>query len=124
MGVRGKLILSFFVVTSFSVLVGAAGLIATRLLDDVISDIVGKRVPVILEVQTVARESQAIVAGTPLMIAAGDSAEKDRIKADIDQRLMRLNAIVETLNDGGNQASEMDSLRETVAGLSRILNPD
>ena len=122
MGVRGKLVLSFFVVTSFSVLVGAVGLTATRVLDQELSAIVGRKVPKILEIQAIARESQAIVANTPLMIASTDTKEIEQLKLDIDRRLQRLNNVVAALAGGQGGGTDFETLGQTVQGLSDVLD--
>ena len=122
MGVRGKLILSFFTVSAFALIVGLVGMVATRILDGTVTSVIEEEVPTILEVQNIARESQAIIAAVPQLIAAASIEEEVEIKKGIDVRLTRLRDLVSQTADAGEGNGLAGELNDNVAVFSQTLN--
>jgi hypothetical protein len=68
LGVRGRLLLAFFGISAFAVLGGGAALYSFREIDQVLSLITQRRIPVVVQSQEISRHVERITAAAPALL--------------------------------------------------------
>jgi hypothetical protein len=68
LGVRGRLLLAFFAISAFAVLGGGAALYSFREIDQVLSLITQRRIPVVVQSQEISRHVERITAAAPALL--------------------------------------------------------
>ena len=100
MGVRGRLLLAFAVVSSFAVIAAAAALYAFSKSGDVLQQITEQRLPPALVSLDLSRHAERAVHAAPTLLAAATHDERRRISEDLTQSVEYLGEMLDQIADG------------------------
>jgi len=82
-GLRGRLLLAFFVISLFVIAAAAAGLYALRDVGRTLDGITGKTVPAALDARELWRKSEKIIGVGPALVHASDSKEAEALTSRV-----------------------------------------
>jgi signal transduction histidine kinase len=117
LGVRGRLLLAFFGISTFAVLGGGAALYSFREIDASLGLITQRRIPVVVQSQELSRHAERITAAAPALLTVASQAEKDEWAHGISIEVNTLNELLAQLRQGGVESAALHSLESGVEKL-------
>ena len=118
LGVRGRLLLAFFAVSTFAVLGAAAAFYSFREFGDALGLITQQRTPAALKSQELARQVERIVAAAPALLTAASPAEKNKRSEEIASDEGALYERLADLTAAGVERSVIEGLESDVKRLN------
>ena len=117
LGVRGHLLLAFFGISAFAVLGAGAALYSFHGIDQVLSLITQRRIPVVVQSQEISRHAERITAAAPALLTVASQTEMDQWSRGISTEVIRLNELLTHLRKDGVDSATLQSLESDVEGL-------
>jgi adenylate cyclase len=117
LGVRGSLLLAFFGISAFAVLGAGAALYSFHGIDQVLSLITQRRIPVVVQSQEISRHAVRITAAAPALLTVASQTEMDQWSRGISTEVIRLNELLTHLRKDGVDSATLQSLESDVEGL-------
>jgi adenylate cyclase len=117
LGVRGRLLLAFFGISAFAVLGAGAALYSFHGIDQVLSLITQRRIPVVVQSQEISRHAVRITAAAPALLTVASQTEMDQWSRGISTEVIRLNELLTHLRKDGVDSATLQSLESDVEGL-------
>src|SRR5215472_5440320 len=96
-GLRGRLLLAFFVISLFVIAAAAAGLYALREVGQTLDRITSKTVPVASAAHELSRKAQKIVAAGPALANAANGIEVEAVSSPASGQLVDASTILSHL---------------------------
>jgi adenylate cyclase len=129
LGVRGRLLLAFFGISTFAVLGAAAALYSFREIDKVLALITQQRIPVAVQSQDLSRHAERIAAAAPALLTITSQTEKDQWSRGIEIEVVTLNELLAQLKLAGVEGAAVQALepnvermRANLQNLDRLVN--
>ena len=117
LGVRGRLLLAFFGISAFAVLGAGAALYSFHGIDQVLSLITQRRIPVVVQSQEISRHAERITGAAPALLTVASRTEMDQWSRGISTEVIRLNELLTHLRKDGVDSATLQSLESDVEGL-------
>jgi signal transduction histidine kinase/methyl-accepting chemotaxis protein len=117
LGVRGRLLLAFFGISAFAVLGAGAALYSFHGIDQVLSLITQRRIPVVVQSQEISRHAERITGAAPALLTVASQTEMDQWSRGISTEVIRLNELLTHLRKDGVDSATLQSLESDVEGL-------
>ena len=117
LGVRGRLLLAFFGISAFAVLGGGAALYSFHGIDQVLSLITQRRIPVVVQSQEISQHAERITAAAPALLTVASQTEMDQWWRGISTEVITLNELLTHLRKDGVDSATLQSLESDVEGL-------
>jgi adenylate cyclase len=117
LGVRGRLLLAFFGISAFAVLGAGAALYSFHGIDQVLSLITQRRIPVVVQSQEISLHAERITAAAPALLAVASQTEMDQWWRGISTEVITLNELLTHLRKDGVDSATLQSLESDVEGL-------
>jgi adenylate cyclase len=117
LGVRGRLLLAFFGISAFAVLGAGAALYSFHGIDQVLSLITQRRIPVVVQSQEISHHAERITAAAPALLTVASQTEIDQWWRDISTEVITLNELLTHLRKDGVDSATLQSLESDVEGL-------
>jgi adenylate cyclase len=117
LGVRGRLLLAFFGISAFAVLGAGAALYSFHGIDQVLSLITQRRIPVVVQSQEISHHAERITAAAPALLTVASQTEMDQWWRDISTEVITLNELLTHLRKDGVDSATLQSLESDVEGL-------
>jgi signal transduction histidine kinase len=117
LGVRGRLLLAFFGISAFAVLGAGAALYSFHGIDQVLSLITQRRIPVVVQSQEISLHAERITAAAPALLTVASQTEMDQWSRGISTEVIRLNELLTHLRKDGVDSATLQSLESDVEGL-------
>jgi len=117
LGVRGRLLLAFFGISAFAVLGAGAALYSFHGIDQVLSLITQRRIPVVVQSQEISHHAERITAAAPALLTVASQTEMDQWSRGISTEVIRLNELLTHLRKDGVDSATLQSLESDVEGL-------
>jgi adenylate cyclase len=117
LGVRGRLLLAFFGISAFAVLGAGAALYSFHGIDQVLSLITQRRIPVVVQSQEISHHAERITAAAPALLAVASQTEMDQWWRGISTEVITLNELLTHLRKDGVDSATLQSLESDVEGL-------
>ena len=121
-GIRGRLLLSFFGISTFAVLATAAAMYAFLQVGQVVERITEHRVPSAIASLELSRQAERVAAAAPAALAATTKAQHDEVSATIRAQMTRLEELLGALEGTAPSAAAVSEIETTVIQLRRNLN--
>jgi signal transduction histidine kinase/DNA-binding response OmpR family regulator/methyl-accepting chemotaxis protein len=129
LGVRGRLLLAFFAISAFAVLGAGAALYSFHEIDQVLSLITQRRIPVVVQSQEISRHAERITAAAPALLTVASHVEKDQWSRGISIEVSTLNELLTHLRKSGVDSavlqsleSDVERLRSNLQALDQLMN--
>jgi signal transduction histidine kinase/CheY-like chemotaxis protein/HAMP domain-containing protein len=129
LGVRGRLLLAFFGISTFAVLGAGVAFYSFHRIDDALALITQRRVPVALTSQELSRHAERILAAAPELLTATTSDEKAQWSVRISSEVKVLTSLLANLRNAGYESSELvwlepyvERLRDNLEELNQLIN--
>jgi hypothetical protein len=119
-GVRARLLLAFFAISAFSILAAVAGLYAFREVGSRL-DLIHTRAAPTFNSLELSRSAERIIAAAPALLGATDRNRRDRIKAELDAEVGRLNDTLLELKSDAAESSHLLEIQPIVLALTAML---
>ena len=116
LGVRGRLLLAFFGISSFAVLSALAAMYAFVRFSDALEGITQERVPAALAALELSRQAERIVAAAPALLTLNTAQEYEDVSKRIRGEVDRLNELLSGL---GSTDIDPDAL----ASIEALIKP-
>jgi signal transduction histidine kinase len=117
LGVRGRLLLAFFGISAFAVLGAGAALYSFHGIDQVLSLITQRRIPVVVQSQEISHHAERITAAAPALLTVASQTEMDQWWRGISTEVITLNELLTHLRKDGVDSATLQSLESDVEGL-------
>jgi adenylate cyclase len=117
LGVRGRLLLAFFGISAFAVLGAGAALYSFHGIDQVLSLITQRRIPVVVQSQEISHHAERITAAAPALLTVASQTEMDQWWRGISTEVITLNELLTHLRKDGVDIATLQSLESDVEGL-------
>ncbi len=121
-GIRGRLLLAFFVISTFAVLATAAALYAFLQVGGVVERITERRVPSALASLELSRQAERVAAAAPAVLAAASKAQHGEVSAAIGVEMARLEELLAALKGTALSEAAVAEIEAAVIGLRRNLD--
>jgi adenylate cyclase len=121
-GLRGRLLLSFGAISSFSVIAAIVGNYAFHALGGALYEVTEQSVPPAIASLELAQRTERIVAAGPDLLAAGSAAEFQKVAAGLDRELKAAGAIFAQLPLQSHAAAELRELNSVFSALTANLD--
>ena len=112
LGVRGRLLLAFFGISAFAVLGAGAALYSFHGIDQVLSLITQRRIPVVVQSQEISRHAERITAAAPALLTIASQTEMDQWSRGISTEVITLNELLTHLRKDGVDSATLQSLED------------
>src|SRR5262245_30402827 len=129
LGVRGRLLLAFFGVSTFAVLGAAAALYSFREIDKVLALITQQRIPAAVQSQDLSRHAERIAAAAPALLTITSKTEKEQWSRGIEIEVATLNELLAQLKLAGVEGAavqtlepDVERMRTNLQNLDRLVN--
>lgn len=122
LGIRGRLLLAFFGISTFAVLATAAALYAFLEVGEVLDRITKDRVPSALASLQLSRQAERVAATAPAVLASTSKAQHNEVSAAIAAEMTRLEELLAALKGAKPGAAVVAEIEAAVLGLRRNLN--
>ncbi|RUV53352.1 HAMP domain-containing protein [Mesorhizobium sp. M5C.F.Ca.IN.020.29.1.1] len=122
LGIRGRLLLAFFGISTFAVLATAAALYAFLEVGEVVDRITKDRVPSALASLQLSRQAERVAATAPAVLASTSKAQHNEVSAAIAAEMTRLEELLAALKGAKPGAAVVAEIEAAVLGLRRNLN--
>jgi signal transduction histidine kinase len=109
--------LAFFGISAFAVLGAGAALYSFHGIDQVLSLITQRRIPVVVQSQEISRHAVRITAAAPALLTVASQTEMDQWSRGISTEVIRLNELLTHLRKDGVDSATLQSLESDVEGL-------
>ncbi|MBY4632787.1 PAS-domain containing protein [Rhizobium croatiense] len=121
-GIRGRLLLAFFGISTFAVLATAAALYAFLQVGDVVDRITKERVPTALASLQLSRQAERVASTAPSVLAATSTVQHNEVSAAIGVEMRRLEELLAALKGTAFSATAVTEIEDAVIGLRRNLD--
>jgi class 3 adenylate cyclase/PAS domain-containing protein len=122
LGIRGRLLLAFFGISTFAVLATAAALYAFLEVGEVVDRITKDRVPSALASLQLSRQAERVAATAPAVLASTSKAQHNEVSAAIAAEMTRLEELLAALRGAKPGTAVVAEIEAAVLGLRRNLN--
>lgn len=122
LGIRGRLLLAFFGISTFAVLATAAALYAFLEVGEVVDRITRERVPLALVSLQLSRQAERVAATAPVVLASTSKAQHNEISAAVAAEMTRLEELLATLRGAKPGTAPVAEIEAAALGLRRNLN--
>ncbi|RWB23759.1 adenylate/guanylate cyclase domain-containing protein [Mesorhizobium sp.] len=122
LGIRGRLLLAFFGISTFAVLATAAALYAFLEVGEVVDRITKDRVPSALASLQLSRQAERVAATAPAVLASTSKAQHNEVSAAIAAEMTRLEELLAALKGAKPGTAVVAEIEAAVLGLRRNLN--
>ncbi|SEH48595.1 HAMP domain-containing protein [Rhizobium tibeticum] len=122
LGIRGRLLLAFFGISTFAVLATAAAVYAFLQVGDVVERITERRVPFALASLELSRQAERVAATAPAVLATTSTAQHNEVSAAIGVEMARLEELLAALKGTAVSTAAVAEIEAAVIGLRRNLN--
>jgi class 3 adenylate cyclase/PAS domain-containing protein len=122
LGIRGRLLLAFFGISTFAVLATAAALYAFLEVGEVVERITKERVPSALASLQLSRQAERVAASAPAVLASTSKAQHNEVSAAIAAEMTRLEELLAALKGAKTSTAVVAEIEAAVLGLRRNLD--
>jgi adenylate cyclase len=122
LGIRGRLLLAFFGISTFAVLATAAALYAFLQLGEVIDRITRDRVPSALASLQLSRQAERVAAIAPAVLTSTSEARHNEVSAAISVEMTRLEEQLAALKGAALNVAAVAEIEAAVLGLRHNLS--
>ncbi|TIU78147.1 MAG: guanylyl cyclase, partial [Mesorhizobium sp.] len=122
LGIRGRLLLAFFGISTFAVLATVAALYAFLEVGEVVDRITKDRVPSALASLQLSRQAERVAATAPAVLASTSKAQHYEVSAAIAAEMTRLEELLAALKGAKPGTAVVAEIEAAVLGLRRNLN--
>ena len=122
LGIRGRLLLAFFGISTFAVLATAAAVYAFLQVGDVVERITERRVPSALASLELSRQAERVAATAPAVLATTSTAQHNKVSGAIEVEMARLEELLAALKGTAVSTAAVTEIEGAVIGLRRNLN--
>jgi class 3 adenylate cyclase/PAS domain-containing protein len=122
LGIRGRLLLAFFGISTFAVLATAAALYAFLEVREVVDRITQERVPSALASLQLSRQAERVAASAPAVLASTSKAQHNEVSAAIAAEMTRLEELLAALKGAKPSTAVVAEIEAAVLDLRRNLN--
>lgn len=120
-GVRGRLLIAFFGISSLAVVVAGAALFSFSSVGQILQRITQTHVPAVILTIDVSRQAERIVAAAPMLLAAETGSDRSVVSQGIFEQVNQLNLTLASLRDQEGGSDAADALTPVVSELSQNL---
>jgi adenylate cyclase len=121
-GIRGRLLLAFFGISTFALLATAAAMYAFLQVGRVVERITVYRVPSAIASLELSRQAERVAAVAPAALAATTKAQHDEVSATIRAQMARLEELLGALEGTSRSTAAVSEIEATVILLRHNLN--
>ncbi|MER8715830.1 adenylate/guanylate cyclase domain-containing protein [Mesorhizobium sp. M1295] len=121
-GIRGRLLLAFFGISTFAVLATAAALYAFLQVGEVVDRITKDRVPLALASLQLSRQAERVAASAPAVLTSTSKAQHGEVSAAVGVEMTRLEELLAALKGATLSTAVVAEIEAAVLGLRRNLN--
>src|SRR5262249_19226266 len=121
-GVRGRLLLSFFGISAFAVIAAATAMYAFLEVGKALERIIEFRVPSAIASLQLSRQAERIVAVAPALLTVTTSPELKRVSGMISAEVDRLNSLLSDLERRDTDPTDVEYSRRAVQELRANLD--
>ena len=122
LGIRGRLLLAFFGISTFAVLATAAALYAFLQVGEVVERITRDRVPSALASLQLSRQAERVAATAPAVLTSTSKARHNEVSAAIGVEMTRLEELLAALKGATLDTAVVAEIEAAVLALRRNLN--
>lgn len=122
LGIRGRLLLAFFGISTFAVLATAAALYAFLQVGEVVDGITRGRVPSALASLQLSRQAERVAATAPSVLTSTSKARHNEVSAAIAVEMTRLEELLAALKGATLGTAAAAEIEAAVLGLRRNLD--
>jgi adenylate cyclase len=122
LGIRGRLLLAFFGISTFAVLATGAALYAFLQVGEVVDGITRGRVPSALASLQLSRQAERVAATAPSVLASTSKALHNEVSAAIGVEMTRLEELLAALKGATLGTAAVAEIEAAVLGLRRNLD--
>ncbi|CAN7309221.1 PAS-domain containing protein [Pararhizobium sp. LjRoot238] len=122
LGIRGRLLLAFFGISTFAVLATAAALYAFLQVGAVVDGITRGRVPSALASLQLSRQAERVAATAPSVLTSTSKARHNEVSAAIGVEMTRLEELLAALKGATLGTAAVAEIEAAVLGLRRNLD--
>ena len=122
LGIRGRLLLAFFGISTFAVLATAAALYAFLQVGEVVDGITRGRVPSALASLQLSRQAERVAATAPSVLTSTSKARHNEVSAAIGVEMTRLEELLAALKGATLGTAAVAEIEAAVLGLRRNLD--
>ena len=122
LGIRGRLLLAFFGISTFAVLATAAALYAFLQVGEVVDSITKDRVPSALASLQLSRQAERVAATAPSVLNSTSKVRHNEVSAAIGVEMARLEELLAALKGGTLGTAAVAEIEAAVLGLRRNLD--
>ncbi|TIN46788.1 MAG: HAMP domain-containing protein [Mesorhizobium sp.] len=122
LGIRGRLLLAFFGISTFAVLATTAALYAFLEVGEVVDHITKERVPTALASLQLSRQAERVAATAPAALASTSKAQRNEVSTAIAAEMTRLEELLAALKGAKPSTAVVAEIEAAVLGLRRNLN--
>ncbi|KOF17722.1 guanylyl cyclase [Ensifer adhaerens] len=122
LGIRGRLLLAFFGISTFAVLATAAALYAFLQVGEVVDSITRDRVPSALASLQLSRQAERVAATAPSVLNSTSKVRHNEVSAAIGVEMARLEELLAALKGGTLGTAAVAEIEAAVLGLRRNLD--
>ena len=118
LGVRGRLLLAFFGISSFAILAAAAAIYSFLVIGEVLDRITERRIPSALASQSLSRQAERTVVAAEKLLTLGSAEEHAELSAGIAAEVKTLNQLLEELRSTDVEPESFADIESFVRWLS------
>ncbi|RWN65018.1 MAG: HAMP domain-containing protein [Mesorhizobium sp.] len=122
LGIRGRLLLAFFGISTFAVFATAAALYAFLQVGEVVDSITRDRVPSALASLQLSRQAERVAATAPAILTSTSEARHNEVSAAIGAEMTRLEELLAALKGAALDVAAVAEIEAAVLGLRRNLD--
>ena len=122
LGIRGRLLLAFFGISTFAVFATAAAVYAFLQVGDVVERITERRVPSALGSLELSRQAERVAAAAPAVLSTTSTVQHKEISAGIGLEMARLEELLAALRGTAVSTSAVAEIEAAVIRLRRNLD--
>ena len=122
LGVRGRLLLAFFGISTFGVLAAAAAVYSFLEVGQVMDRITQQRVPSALAFLELSGQAQRIVSAAPVLLTVSSVSQHQQLSNSIAKEVERLNHLLVELEDRNTEPSALENIVLAVQRLGANLD--
>jgi adenylate cyclase len=122
LGVRGRLLLSFFGISTLAVFAAATAMYSFLEVGNALERIIQFRVPSAIASLQLSRQAERIVAAAPALLVVTTAPEHDRVSGLISAEVDRLDSLLSDLERGGTDPTYVEDGRRGVQQLRANLD--
>ncbi|MER8499089.1 PAS-domain containing protein [Mesorhizobium sp. M1312] len=122
LGIRGRLLLAFFGISTFAVFATAAALYAFLQVGEVVDRITRDRVPSALASLQLSRQAERVAATAPAILTSTSEARHNEVSAAIGAEMTRLEELLAALKGAALDVAAVAEIEAAVLGLRRNLD--